>query len=63
MQPERVSLADRAAELAHLMAAEGRPVGNFVFPSLLKEIPSVTSTHTDIEWAQKLYGELGRHSE
>ena len=46
------------ASLRHLMGTDDN-TADFVFPSLLREVPSVTLPHTDYRGAMSENGELG----
>ena len=50
---------ERVNALRHLMSDDCGQ-GDFVFPTLLKEVPSITSPNTVYRGVDSEYGELGR---
>jgi hypothetical protein len=59
---QNLDLAKMIESLRPLMADQDNK-GNFVYPSLLKEVPSVTLPYVGVQKDDSVYGELGRGPE
>lgn len=57
----RLELSDMTASLRHLLADEDSS-SDFVLPTLLREVPSLTLPHSNYKWAMSEYAELGGRS-